>query len=207
MECLNKYKIKMEPTKKIVKCVIDEEGRLGITAIGLVSAPAIEENWIALNAVNEVKLAEVNNERKMLYGAALIPNKEILRIDANMNEYYIVFDEDTIYQCAHLFLKKNLQHSHTIEHEFAITGCTVVESWIVEDSNSDKSTAMGMTLPKGTWMLGVKVDDEQVWSDVKAGTIKGFSIEGMFNEVEVKMASNVETLFLKELEALLNSHL
>ena len=195
----------MEPQKKVVKCVIDEEGRLGITAIGLVSAPAIEENWIALNAVNEVKLAEVNTERKMLYGAALIPNKEILRIDANLNEYYIVFDEATIYQCAHLFLKKNLQHAHTIEHEFAITGCTVVESWIIEDSNSDKAAAMGFSLPKGTWMLGVKVDDEQVWNDVKAGTIKGFSIEGMFNEVEVKMASNVETLFLKELEALLTS--
>ena len=173
----------MEPQKKVVKCVIDEEGRLGITAIGLVSAPAIEENWIALNAVNEIKLAEVNTERKMLYGAALIPNKEILRIDANLNEYYIVFDEATIYQCAHLFLKKNLQHAHTIEHEFAITGCTVVESWIIEDSTSDKAAAMGFSLPKGTWMLGVKVDDEQVWNDVKAGTIKGFSIEGMFNEI------------------------
>lgn len=197
----------METQKKIVKCVIDEEGRLGITAIGLVSAPAIEENWIALSKEKPVKLAEVNNEKRMLYGAALIPNKEILRIDAEMNEYYIVFDEPTIYECAHLFLKKNLQHAHTIEHQYAITGCTVVESWIIQDSQSDKATAMGFDLPAGTWMLGVKVDDDAVWNEVKSGAIKGFSIEGMFNEVEAQLTSNVESLLLKELETLLTLRL
>lgn len=195
----------METPKKIVKCVIDEEGRLGITAIGLVSAPAIEENWIALSEAKPVKLAEVNNEKRMLYGPALIPNKEILRIDAEMNEYYIVFDEETIYQCAHAFLKKNLQHAHTIEHEYAITGCTVVESWIVQDATSDKATAMGFDLPAGTWMLGVKVDDDSVWNEVKSGMIKGFSIEGMFTEVDANLSASVETLILQELESILIS--
>jgi hypothetical protein len=64
--------------KKIVKCVIDETGKLGVGAISLVEFPAIEENFIALN---EVKLASVNKERRMVYGPALIPNKYILRID------------------------------------------------------------------------------------------------------------------------------
>ena len=71
--------------KKVVKCVIDDGGRLGVGAISLVEFPATEENFIYLN---EVKLASVNKERQMLYGPALIPNKYILRIDKNTGEDY-----------------------------------------------------------------------------------------------------------------------
>jgi hypothetical protein len=124
----------------------------------------------------------------MLYGAALIPDKHILRIDGDGNEYYITFDKETIEKCAHMYLKKNLQHSATMEHQFAITGCTLVESWIVE-SSVDKSTALGFDLPVGTWMVGMKVDDASIWEEVKSGAVKGFSIEGIFNEVSVNMSS------------------
>ena len=68
--------------RKVVKCVIDEEGRLGITAMGLVDMPAIEENWIALS---KMQLAKVDEERRMLYGPALIPDKEILRYDEKVS--------------------------------------------------------------------------------------------------------------------------
>ena len=183
--------------KRVVKCVIDAEGKMGITAISLVEFPAIEENWIHLS---EHKLQAINEERMMLYGAALIPNKHILRLDADGNEYYITFDEDTIQQCAHLYLKKNLQHSTTLDHNFALTGCTLVESWIIE-SSVDKSTALGFDLPSGTWMLGMKVDDASIWEDVKNGTVKGFSIEGIFNEVSVNMAAS--TSWLDDIECVL----
>ena len=72
--------------KRIVKCVIDENGMLGLTAMGLVDVPAIEENWVALSS-EKIKLASVDKERRMLYGAALIPEKLILRIDKNNEEY------------------------------------------------------------------------------------------------------------------------
>lgn len=170
--------------KKVVKCVIDADGKLGITAISLVEFPAIEENWVHLA---EHKLQAVNDERMMLYGAALIPNKHILRLDGDGNEYYITFDAPTIEQCAHLYLKKNLQHSATLEHQFAVTGCTLVESWLIE-SEMDKSTALGLKLPIGTWMIGMKVDEPAIWEEVKAGSVKGFSIEGIFNEVSVNMS-------------------
>jgi hypothetical protein len=183
--------------KRVVKCVIDANGKLGITAISLVEFPAIEEQWVHLS---EHKLQAINEERMMLYGAALIPNKHILRIDGDGNEYYITFDADTIQQCAHLYLKKNLQHSATMEHQFAVTGCTLVESWIVE-SSVDKSTALGFELPVGTWMLGMKVDDPAIWEEVKAGSVKGFSIEGIFNEVSVTMSA--ATSWVEDIEALL----
>jgi hypothetical protein len=175
----------MDKKKRIVKCVIDEQGRLGITAMGLVSTPAIEENWIALS---KLKMSEVKEERRMLYGPALIPDKHILRVDKNtQEEYYIVFEKQTIYNAAHRFLKNNLHHNHTFEHQFPITGATVVETWIVE-SEQDKSRHLGFDLPAGTWMVGVYIEDDELWGEVKNGTIKGFSIEGMFNEVGLSLS-------------------
>jgi hypothetical protein len=190
----------MEQKKRVVKCVIDDQGKLGISAIGLVHDPAIEELWVKLS---KIKLSEVQQERKMLYGAALVPDKHILRLDGNGEEFYITFEKDTIMKCAHQFLKQNLQHQHTYEHEHPVSGCVVVESWIVESEN-DKSRHLGLDVPVGTWMIGTKVDDESIWEEVLNGTIRGFSIEGMFNEIGLSMsAPSTEDLFIAELEKLL----
>lgn len=186
--------------KRIVKCVIDDQGKLGISAIGLVHDPAIEELWVKLS---KIKLSEVQEERKMLYGAALVPDKHILRLDGNGEEFYITFEKETIMKCAHQFLKQNLQHQHTYEHQHPVSGCVVVESWIVESEN-DKSRHLGLDVPVGTWMIGTKVDDESIWEEVKNGTIRGFSIEGMFNEIGLSMSTpSTEDLFIAELEKLL----
>ena len=187
--------------KKVVKCVIDEGGRLGVGAISLVEFPATEENFIYLN---EVKLASVNKERQMLYGPALIPNKYILRIDKNTGEdYYIYFDAETIAKCAHLYLKKNLQHNTTLEHEFSVMGCPVVESWIIE-GEQDKAYHFGLTAPVGSWIVGVNVTDPEIWQEVKDGNVKGFSIEGHFNELAVNMtAANIEAEIMREISDIL----
>ena len=186
--------------KRVVKCVIDDQGKLGISAIGLVHDPAIEELWVSLS---KLKLSEIQEERKMLYGAALIPDRHIMRLDGNGEEFFIVFEKETIMKCAHQFLKQNLQHSHTYEHEYAVAGCVVVESWIVESEN-DKSRHLGLDVPIGTWMIGTKVDDESIWEEVKNGSIRGFSIEGMFNEIGLSMSTpSSEDFFIAELEKLL----
>jgi len=191
--------------KRIVKCVIDENGKLGLTAMGLVDVPAIEENWVALSS-EKIKLASVDKERRMLYGAALIPEKLILRIDKNNEEYYMKFERETIERLAHDFYKKNLHHTTNLQHQYPVIGVTIVESWLKE-GNSDKSLALGLSdLPDGTWFIGAKVDDDNVWEEVKSGAIRGFSIEGMFTEQSVEMhAMNVEALLIKEIESVLAS--
>ncbi len=189
--------------KKIVKCVIDESGKLGVGAISLVEFPAIEENFVALS---EVKLAAVNKERRMLYGPALIPNKYIFRIDKNTGEeYYMYFDSETVEKCAHLYLKKNLQHNTTLEHEFSVMGCPVVESWVIE-GEQDKAYHFGLSAPVGSWIVGLNVTDDEIWNEVKEGNVKGFSIEGHFQEVAVSMSAvNVENELLSEIEKIISS--
>jgi hypothetical protein len=195
----------METQRKLVECTIDETGRLGIVAMGLVDVPAIEENWIALQ---HIKLSAVNDERRMIYGPAMIPDKEILRVDAGtLEEYYVVFRKPTIESVAHQFFQKNLHHNANIDHKYPVNGVTVVESWIKE-GDADKSIALGMNeLPDGTWFIGAKVEDDSVWNDIKAGKVRGFSIEGYFSEVNVSLAecNTNEKLFLAEIEKLFAS--
>ena len=162
----------------IVELFIDENDEVsGIEAISVVENPAIEENFIALKA-QEFKLAEVDKEKRILMGAALIPNKPIYR-QSGEQEYYIYFSQATVRKASELFFIKGNQNNSTLEHQLELKGLTAVESWIVE-SEQDKSRMYDLNVPIGTWMVSMKVNNDDVWKKVKAGEVKGFSIEGYF---------------------------
>ena len=168
---------------KIVELLIDEEQLLsGIEAISIVDQPAIEENFIALSKQHEVKLAQVDEEKRILMGAALVPDKNIYRKDGE-DEYYIYFSKDTVRKASQLFLMRGNQNKSTLEHQAELHGLSVVESWIIEDEVHDKSRKYDMDLPVGTWMVSMKVNNDEVWDKyVKTGLVKGFSIEGYFTD-------------------------
>ncbi len=165
---------------KIIELILNEEEMLsGVDAISIVSSPAIEKDFIALSA-QSVELAKVSEEKKILLGAALVPNKMIFRKRGD-EEVQVYFSKDTIRRVSELFLTKGNQNETTLEHEVKLHGLSVVESWIVEDSEKDKSAIYNMSLPVGSWVVAMKVYNEQVWNDfVKTGKVKGFSIEGYF---------------------------
>lgn len=172
----------------------------GIDAISLVEHPAIEEDFIALNN-QRVEFATQNEEKRILMGAALVPNKPIYRVDGD-NEFYVYFSEGTIRKASELFFQKAKQNNATLEHEVGINGLTVVESWIIEDEIQDKSKKYGFDLPVGTWMVSMKVNNPEIWDGwVKTGKVKGFSIEGYF--VDKMNFSNQELEKIEEQEAAL----
>jgi hypothetical protein len=163
----------------IVELFIDDENEYsGIDAISVVENPAIEEDFVALKN-QEFKLAEVDAEKRILMGPALIPNKPIYRKNED-KEYYIYFSKNTVKKASELFLMRGKQNNSTFEHQTPLQGMSVVESWLVEDDKQDKSRKYGLDVPIGTWMVSMKVNNEEVWQEVKAGKIKGFSIEGYF---------------------------
>ena len=161
---------------QIIELIIDEESDIaGIQAISIVDNPAIEEDFIALKS-QEVKLAEVDKDKKIIMGPALIPNKKIFR-KFGEQEYFIYFSEETVKKASELFLTKGNQNNSTLEHEIKLNGLSVVESWIIEDEKHDKSNKYGFNLPVGTWMVSMKVNNDDVWNNyVKSGKVKGFSI-------------------------------
>ena len=162
----------------IIELFIDETDEVsGIEAISVVENPAIESDFIALKN-QEFKLAEVDKEKRILMGAALIPNKPIYRTNGEQ-EYYIYFSKDTVRKASELFFIKGNQNNTTLEHQLELKGLTAVESWIVE-SEQDKSRMYDLDVPIGTWMVSMKVNNDDVWKQVKEGKVKGFSIEGYF---------------------------
>ena len=165
---------------RIVELVIDENDETsGIEAISVVETPAIEENFVALNK-HELQLKEVNKEKRILMGAALIPDKSIYRRNDKGDEYYIYFSKETVRKASELFFKRSNHKNATYEHKQPIEGMTIVESWIVENTKQDKSALYGLNLPVGTWAVSMKVDNDEIYEKAKNGEVKGFSIEGYF---------------------------
>ena len=164
---------------RIVELILGDDELTGIEAISVVENPAIEEDFIALKN-EEIKLAEVDKEKRILMGALLVPNKPIYRRKGE-EEYYIYFSRDTVEKASQLYLMNGNQSKATLEHQHTINGLTLVESWLVEDEVHDKSRKYGLNVPVGTWMGAVKVNNDEIWNNfVKTGKVKGFSIEGYF---------------------------
>jgi hypothetical protein len=188
---------------KIVELVIDDKDKLsGIDAVSVVQSPAIEENFIYLSK-HEIELKEVDAEKRILMGAALIPDKQIFRRNEK-EEYYIFFSKDTVRQASELFLMNSNQNNATYEHDQKLKGLSVVESWIIEDSKTDKSRLYNFDLPVGTWMISMKVNNDDVWKDVKDGKVKGFSIEGYFaDKLEMSLQEQEEQELINKIVEIL----
>jgi hypothetical protein len=171
----------------------NEDEVAGVYAISLVESPAMEGLFIALKEQKPIQFKEVDKEQRILMGLVLEPNKPIYR-NQNGEEFNIVFSEETIKKLSYNFFKSNSQKNSTIEHDAKqrIEGVTFVESWLVEDSDKDKSANFGFSYPKGSWLATMKVDSEDIWNNyVKTGKVQGFSIDAMLSLKEVNFKSNI----------------
>jgi hypothetical protein len=185
---------------KIIDMQIDDDGELGVYNISFVEKPAIESNWIYLNS-NEIKLQSIDLERRMVYGAALIPDKEIYRVDDKGNEFYIRFSKEVIQKTAHRFFMQKRNDSATYEHQIDVKGVDFVESWIKE-GDSDKSVHLGIDVPINTWLVGAYISNDALWERIKSGEVKGFSIEGNYaNSISPEMELS---FLIREFEEMLN---
>ena len=189
---------------KIIELIIDENEQLsGVDAVSIVEFPAIESNFVSLN--QQLALAKVDDEKRILMGAALIPNKHIYRRNGN-DEYYIFFSDETVRKASELFLMNSNQNNATLEHQKELKDLSIVESWIVEDAEMDKSKKYGLDAPVGSWVVSMKVNNDTIWNDfVKTGKVKGFSIEGYFadklemslqNEKELELINKIKDIIL-----------
>lgn len=160
-------------------------------AISMVDMPAIESDFVALEKQEEEKVQVFleSNERHMVYGAALIPDKDIYRNNGEQ-EFYISFTKESIEKMSQEFMKEYRQNEVTLDHEEMANDITITESWLVEDPYKDKANALGINVPQGTWMIGMKVNQIDVWERVKSGELKGFSVESMISLEEFSKNDN-----------------
>ena len=163
-----------------IELFISDEDNSGIEAISLVEFPAIEENFVALSK-HKIELKTMDEEKRLVVGLALVPDKKIYRNNGGF-EYNITFSKDTVRKASEKYLKSLKIHNATIEHEMEVDGVYLTESWIVEDVEKDKTALYDLDAPEGAWAVSMRIENDEVWEDVKAGKYLGFSIEGIFNE-------------------------
>lgn len=134
------------------------------------------------------RLLFYDEDKRIVVGAAMVPNKMIHRYDNLGNMYYVYFSKSSIKKMAEKFMRQKRTDETSIEHDGIKLGAQkvfVMESWISEDSVKDKSAAYGFELPAGTWFVSMKVDDPKIWKKIKSGELTGFSVEGLFAEKSI----------------------
>lgn len=201
---------------KLYELVIEDMETDEVFAISLVESPAIESDFVYFNK-EEVRFAQVDDEKRMLIGPILIPDKKILRIDGEGNPYHVFFTKETVKRLAENYLMKKYTDSATLEHgDRKIKGVHLVQSWI-KDGKLDKSNNYGMNLPEGSWVGMFKITDDKLWNQyIKTGKVQGFSIEGLFGHQLVKASQEIDldkdiseltdeeaNIFLSQLKALI----
>lgn len=184
--------------------MIDDELTDGVFAMSLVDSPAIKSDYVLLSDDKgkiEIKLEKIaDNKRHIVSGAALIPGIIIPRNGPD-GPYNITFSEETIRKISENFLIQNKKDNVTLQHQISVNNVFLVESWIVEDPKNDKSTTLGLDVPKGTWCISMKIKDDNLWQEfIESGQLRGFSLEGNFAQKEVHMHDEYCHLHLSDEE-------
>lgn len=183
-------------------------------AISMVTEPAIESDFVFLSKDNAiVKEAFSSDEKHMVYGAVLRPDFPIYRNDGE-NEYYLEFTSESIERMARDYMMNYRQGNVTIQHEEYANEVFMVESWIKQDMDKDKSVSVGLdkSLPIGTWFCGFYVNNNDVWERIKSGELKGFSVEAMidledFAKVKKEDEFEMNESFWSKLKSIVNEAL
>jgi hypothetical protein len=192
---------------KTYEAIFEPDKNKGVYGISLVENPAMEGHFIALSKEEKIQFKTIDEEKRILVGLVLEPNKPIYR-NQDGEEFNIVFSEKTVEDLCYGFTKNQNNKNSTIEHNEnqRIEGVTFVENWLVRDEKMDTTLALGIECKKGSWATVMKVDNDDVWNDyVKSGKVKGFSIDALVSlrevnfKSELNMSENVLVKFLEEL--------
>ncbi len=185
---------------------IDEEKDSFVDAVALVDSPAIESNFLAFSTQQENLTFSMDDEKKELLGAAMIPDMQIFRKDSKGQGYNVFFSKNTIRNIAQVFFKKGLQSNINLSHTNIPANSYIFQSYITDESKG-MASPKGLELPDGSWVIGIKVNDESIWQEIRAGKMKGFSVEGLFQmaEVEIEQKHQSEETELLDLFQKINS--
>jgi hypothetical protein len=172
-----------------------------VSFIALVDAPAIKRDFIAFK--EQVKFEIVSEDQHIVTGPLMVPDQIIYRNSDKLGEHYVKFSTETIRKIAIKFSKKGYQKNVNIMHDenMQVDGVTMFESFISNSQRGVTPPAAFKDMPDGTWFGSFYVENPKVWAEIKAGTLKGFSVEGGF-DYDMPLTKDEQTLMeLKKLLA------
>lgn len=176
---------------------VDEEG-LGLFGLSFVDNPAIQVELHAFQAEQQ-KVYFSSHEKREVVSPVLIPNQLIIR-EAMGIPYYMRASEETIKKIYEKYMLSGNWNNFTYMHENmeldiserTQDGIYLQRLWIIEDEKlDDANTKYGFSLPKGTLMMKAKVQNRQIWSEIKEGKLRGISLEALFDKVSTNKALQI----------------
>jgi hypothetical protein len=163
----------------------------GLTAISIVTDPAIQSKFILLKEDKIKEKFKVQDEREQLImGPVLIPGMQILRQNRITGEYYYgIFKTETIKEMVDYYFTTNRINNFTYQHKDKIvSGINLRECWFVDGKN-DKSKSFGFDLPVNTFFATLKVHDKELWNQINEDGLDGFSIEAFLDCIPFDLKS------------------
>lgn len=185
---------------------VDEEQELEVDQVSIVGDPAVQSNFLKFSKqplLNSLSFS--GDDKKELLGVAIIPDMPIYR-NVGGKEFYVVFNRDTIKTIAQNMFKKGYHSKMNIEHTEEDADSFIYQSYIVDRALGLNPPVGLEDTPDGSWIIGVKVNSESLWEDIKSGKRNGFSVEGFFGLEELAPVDEIEASeefqFLKAYEDL-----
>ena len=173
-------------------CVTDAD--TGMFKISLVDDPAVQSNFLAFDAAKRVPLYAVSDEEKRLVlGVVMRCDFPIFRRDTGFGEYYVLYKADQIRVMAEKYLAEGRQNAVNLMHEDGTDtdGVQMVQYFIKgKGINPDGFDEIS----DGSLFAEFHVVDDRIWAEIKAGTYKGFSLEGVFDLVPEQDVNEVRDI-------------
>ena len=130
----------------------------------------------------KMQFAIQDEEKRIVTGAAMIADLPIYRRDDVRGEYYVVFDKESIFKIAKKWARGNKYDAVNTHHKTPIAdGVSLFESYIIDRERGVMPPKGFEEVADGSWFVSYLIDNEEVWSKVKSGEFKGFSVEGVFD--------------------------
>jgi hypothetical protein len=181
---------------RLYELIIEDEKTDEVFRISLVENPAIEAFGVFFDK-EEVHFAEMNEEG-LFMAPILIPDKKILRVDGEGVPYEVFFTAPTIKRLSQMYLERKYQANVNVEHSEKVNGVTLIESWIKESHNADKSKMYNLNVPVGSWIGTFKIDNEKLREQFRSGKLRAVSIEGLFEHAEQTTPERLQSAMLME---------
>lgn len=172
-------------------CVTDED--TGMFRISLVDDPAVQSNFQAFDAQRRIRMYAVSDEAKRLVlGVVMRADFPIYRRDDN-GEYYVIYKPEEIRKMAEKYLLEGRQNDVNLMHKEGTDtdGVQMVQYFIKGKGLAPDGFE---EISDGSLFAEFHIVNDEIWDAVKAGTYKGFSLEGVFEMVPEQDKGRVEEI-------------
>jgi len=171
---------------EVFELVIDTDDESGVTAIALVDQPAIDSNWMAFSQQTEHKFAVKDEEKRIIEGYFMVADLLIPRIGEQGEKFFVKFSAKTIEAIREKQSRLGMTNNFNLMHDprQIAEGVYMLDNLIIDNERGKVAPKEFEKVPNGSLWGSAKVDNDEIWEQVKNGEFKGFSVEGMFKQLE-----------------------